>query len=1652
MKRRIIAALMALCLCIGLLPATALAATAGDDDSPVTLEYENDGIANDYSVNVFVYTDQGENPVKTLSVNDARMADNDMKITVVDSQYEIDHIDFDGVSTAETEWIAPDLRSYSFTCSFVAITADTLNVSVYLRTVQKKPTVEGDVYSERWLDVGLRVYDSQLLKMLHLEDQEVSPATEIASIKWNFYHGINDAVVDENSINRENDYWECVALDNYHGWAIPYNVQSLEITYRDNAGANEQTVTIPAGDLCFVRGTIAGQPGYEIQSGNEDLHIVYFYNETDGNAGNHYFPYAIRFVEDGEALGDQMPPDPTYQDSLYQFVNWEQNDWDGDGTPFLSTTIVNDDLTVFARKMSSASGGTEIHISNEDNRLFDRVAELFNEESQSDPELSAGDIQKDSVQIVVRDSGNNATDKGGDGDRWMLVNDDWYLVYSTYGLDHIDFTHIESIDVYFKVAGSDEEHKVSIPVGEYPGDISVRMSDTENVVDLLVNGPEVLPRPEDPDPEPGDDYAITGIDKALVDSDEEKATATAAGIDVVDYNYPDAESGKVIIPDEDGATVTLLYAITVTGKAGATFTVTDEDADLVAGSVTEDTANDTFSGTIPEEGTITFYVSKTFTAADINGDGNLTNTATVAGKNEDDADPDEDEDTEETPAEEDVTTIPLDVYVYLRVEGSGQNGELTDEDLATIAEWKLEKSNPDDYYILGKLSGVGLPEDILTDGELTYEKYATYIKQAFTDSKFMAYKENSVIDEDFLNGIAWENLVWASGAPGYESETQEGNCLHLDGVLKLKSSYDLTYDANGGTINGNPTFDVNNITPANPTNYKLGEETDYTAPTHADEGTEDVLFAGWTLTNTEGKIYSVEDAKNGSVPAAVDAVDLTKNDTVYALWSYDEDNDGTPDINEIIVTPADITIYTGGMGYGGVTDAEGNVIDEYEGSGLPKPGYHITLPAGLADELGLKDGIDLAKALSFSYSGTDELTGEAVTRAWDMTCAGVYSNTPLRYVYSLNADKVTDTEVRLLFKDAEGNVKDNDQIDMSAEAPSAKYTMTINPGGLDQKAIKAVFTVNGGQPVERSVFIDTGTLTIRSITDPDQEVTTPIIASDDQVTGDTITAQAGNGVTYHVNDSEVRVDAGRVELLVDEVSGSEEFNQALGDDAISEVEADAVLNVSLTTPAYDLAYLDLVDAQNGNAVVTVDSGELTIHWPVPADAADDSKFYVVHYHDGMDRETPVDQNAVANINNTVKAATQDGDYITFTTSTFSPFALVYEKDGTTPPVTQYTVTYDANGGRGTMASQTVNAGDSVTIRSNAFTRSNYAFDGWNTRADGRGTSYGPGDSLTVNGNITLYAQWDYTGGGDYNPKDATLRFNSRGGTEFDDIVRDDPFEYNPYNKIPTRPGYRFTGWYDSSRLDDRYDEDEEISVPMGITTVWAGWEETSVPSMLNGDDHYAYIQGYSDGTVRPNANITRAQVATIFFRLLDEDVRDDNLTTYNTFPDVDEDYWANTAISTMASLGVINGRNSGLFDPDAYITRAEFAAICARFDDSGVDGITTFTDTVGHWAEDEISRAAALGWIQGYSDGTFRPNQYITRAQAVTMINRVLCRLPEDTDDLLSGMNTWTDCHEDDWFYLAIQEATNSHDFVAKDRVYESWTDLNRAPDWSRYE
>ena len=154
----------------------------------------------------------------------------------------------------------------------------------------------------------------------------------------------------------------------------------------------------------------------------------------------------------------------------------------------------------------------------------------------------------------------------------------------------------------------------------------------------------------------------------------------------------------------------------------------------------------------------------------------------------------------------------------------------------------------------------------------------------------------------------------------------------------------------------------------------------------------------------------------------------------------------------------------------------------------------------------------------------------------------------------------------------------------------------------------------------------------------------------------------------------------------------------------------------------------------------------------------------------------------------------------------------------------------------------------------------------------------------------------------------------------------------------------------------------------------------------------------------------------------------------------------------MAGLGIVQGRTATIFDPTAPITRAQLAAICAQFDTGKSEGGQTFTDIQRHWAQDYIERAAELGWIRGFEDGTFCPDAYITRAQAMTMINRMLNRIPEDADDLRKDMNVWPDCNPGDWFYLAAQEATNSHDYKHKAGSYETWTGMNGDPDWSRYE
>ena len=280
--------------------------------------------------------------------------------------------------------------------------------------------------------------------------------------------------------------------------------------------------------------------------------------------------------------------------------------------------------------------------------------------------------------------------------------------------------------------------------------------------------------------------------------------------------------------------------------------------------------------------------------------------------------------------------------------------------------------------------------------------------------------------------------------------------------------------------------------------------------------------------------------------------------------------------------------------------------------------------------------------------------------------------------------------------------------------------------------------------------------------------------------------------------------------------------------------------------------------------------------------------------------------------------------------------------------------------------------------------------------------------------------------------------------------------------------YTFSGWRING-VGDVVTEIKDIQQDVKLIGVWTrrssgGGGGSSkptvdipddVPTGLNGDDHFAYIVGYPNGNVEPNGNITRAEVATIFFRLLTEEVRTANSTQSNSLSDVTRGQWFNHAVSTLSSMGIVKGHNDGTFAPNAPITRAEFAAIAARFDDKNTDTSSKFTDIASHWAKNEIGIAANKGWINGYPDDTFRPNQYITRAEAMTLVNRVLNRLPENSSDLLDSMIKWPDNSDASaWYYLAVQEATNSHAYSdkSKDDKYEKWTTIRDARDWTELE
>ena len=410
---------------------------------------------------------------------------------------------------------------------------------------------------------------------------------------------------------------------------------------------------------------------------------------------------------------------------------------------------------------------------------------------------------------------------------------------------------------------------------------------------------------------------------------------------------------------------------------------------------------------------------------------------------------------------------------------------------------------------------------------------------------------------------------------------------------------------------------------------------------------------------------------------------------------------------------------------------------------------------------------------------------------------------------------------------------------------------------------------------------------------------------------------------------------------------------------------------------------------------------------------------------------------------------------------------------------RYTLKFDANGGVGEMAAQTFGHGQYLPLNECLFSREGYDFVGWALSMNGEKQFSNKAEVQFTNlvsepkdgDRATLYAVWQ--------ERDVTLNYASSdeslgtvtAGSETIWAATGKPTG----STAQAKSGARFDGWYSADgtllSTDLTFVPTREAGTVWQGTTYYAHFsakrrpstpstpakpDETKptlapIPEMLNGEDHYAYLLGYEDGTVRPNGSISRAEVATVLFRLLKDDVRTQNLTKDNAYSDVPDTAWYSTAVSTLSKMGVISGYPDGTFRPNAPITRAEFAAMIARFDETAKSADTPFTDISVHWAENAIGKAYGNGWVEGSSKTVFCPESNLTRAETATLLNRVLHRLPEKESDLLANQIVWPDNPETFWGYLTIQEATNSHEYERKaDGVHETQTVKRENRDWSK--
>ena len=897
-------------------------------------------------------------------------------------------------------------------------------------------------------------------------------------------------------------------------------------------------------------------------------------------------------------------------------------------------------------------------------------------------------------------------------------------------------------------------------------------------------------------------------------------------------------------------------------------------------------------------------------------------------------------------------------------------------------------------------------------------------------------------------------------------------------------TYTLTYDANGGKADSVPT-DNNDYTAGQTVNLDYSK-----APTHEQKDGKNVIFIGWSATDDNEKIYD----KGGEIPDLIQSVTMNDNKRVYAVWGLDKDGDSTPDVFQATVT------YKIEHGHWYNAETGGSVSTDpvtaqftlYEKSGnqwvAKNPTLGNTIPTGQGSDQGYTADGWYKDSEKTDISKTTPVTGDvtytfkyvkvSTEATWDVsrskTATNLDGNYESKVTLSLpSAEEKLATDVVFVLDKSTSATLEQQALDMltklKEQAGSTKAKVKVGVVIFNKQANVTPLTdlATGYDTIEQAIKqeIKKGTNTHAGL-----------LAGKQMLDGDTeVSANrkylifVSDGISY-MYDSDGKVvpyywRSDTPYTSYDPYSWSFKY----GDD-----------NPPADWSAWVTQIGDIIKTENVTPILyaehkaAVDNKTLDI-----SQYTDVTDFATNQYTTCVDR-------ALYYTYQTYTAAKNEG-YNCYavvngssTTYPWGPDFMNYLADGKTVNFDkiQNDILYAVSAGStvidtigekftfggvdtftlkvGTKEIKGVkDASDANTVNFGEKSNGKYPYT----------VTYIPDTKTfawTINEDVSNFAPVQLT----YTVK--LTKPETAAGTYGQTDLNGDTFIDGTQTKVDTGKALYTNQSATLLPVNSAGKPGQLLLFPMpsvsytikgssgghggnggGTVTI-----PDDVPTGLNGKDHYAYVVGYPDGMVYPQKNITRAEVATIFFRLLKDETREANMTKSNSYNDMKEGAWYTCAVSTLSKMGIIKGYEDGSFKPDASISRAEFAAIAARFDPDGDKTPATFSDVSSHWAKDEISIAANHGWIKGYEDGSFKPDQKITRAETMTLVNRVLKRLPETKDDLHKDMKTWPDNqNESAWFYLAVQEATNSHyQKLKKDGIHETWESMRETRDWAALE